>query len=134
MRKSSTRRLATHSTSRSTVVETGRTTITGTRPPGVLSRRERYDLAVERQRTIGALGPARTPRPGAYGGSNGCDNSAATLLPRSSRDAETGRIVGIRNGPCRSCGHRTIISTASLLCGRQGCLQRRIAKATKVRS
>lgn len=74
------------------------------------------------------------PRVGAFGGTNTCDNSAETLIPRHTRDPLDGRLHGIKHGPCRSCGHRTIISTASLLCGRAGCLKRRIAKAKKVRS
>lgn len=70
----------------------------------------------------------RIPRRNPFGGTNGLDNSSSTMIPRHTRDPLDGKIHGIKHGPCRACGKRKIISTASLLCGTESCLNRRIRR------
>lgn len=64
-----------------------------------------------------------------FGGMNRSDRSHETRIPDHDRDPHTGRLTGIKHGPCRSCGHRKIISTATLLCGTQSCLRARRKRA-----
>lgn len=67
----------------------------------------------------------RSASPRAVTLANQRDGSHNTQRIGAVRDPETGRMLGVKIGPCRACGHVRQISVALGLCGTKSCRDRR---------